>query len=59
MEIDVDRLRRDLTEENLGAFFVGGFGGAVVENTKIEQMSELELIEFAINKGVNLQKYCK
>ena len=55
--INVDKLRKDLTNESYGAFFVGGFGGALIEASDIERMSDEKLVEFAVRKGVNIRKY--
>lgn len=42
--IDVDALREDMKNECLGAFFGGGFGGAVVEVGDIDRLSDEELV---------------
>ena len=39
-EIDVERLREDLENESLGAFWGGGFGGALVEAGDIRRASD-------------------
>lgn len=31
MKIDIEKLREDLKNDSLGAFFGGGFGGALIE----------------------------
>lgn len=56
-EIDVDALRHDMKEEAMGAFFVGGFGGAALEASDIDNMSDEEVIEKAKRDGINLRKY--
>lgn len=55
--IDIDRLRNDLRNECLGAYFGGGFGGAVIESIDVERASPEELVEIAKNKGIDLRKY--
>ena len=45
MIIDVDALRKYVLEEDYGAFFVGGFGGALAESVEIERASDEELVE--------------
>lgn len=55
--IDVDSLRKDLLDESYGAFFGGGFGGALIESFDIERMSDEELVKTAIQKGIDIHKY--
>lgn len=55
--IDIKRLRDDLESDNMGAFFGGGFGGALVEAFDIERMSDEKLVETAIQKGIDIRKY--
>lgn len=55
MIIDVDALRKDMQEESLGAFFAGGFGGALVESFEVENASDEELVRMALNNGVDLE----
>ena len=55
--INVDKLRKDLKNESYGAFFVGGFGGALIEAGDVERTSPEELVELASQKGIDLRKY--
>lgn len=55
--IDVDALRDDMKSECLGAFFGGGFGGALIEAGDVERASPEKLVEMARQKGVDLEKY--
>ena len=55
--IDVDALRQDMINDSYGAFFGGGFGGAMVEACDINHASDEELVEIAKKKGINLWKY--
>lgn len=55
--IDYDRLRRDLADECLAAYFGGGFGPALLESLDIEEASEEELERIAGRYGFNLEKY--
>ena len=57
MIIDVDKLREDMRNEDLGAFFGGGFGGALVEAIDIERASDEELVDMALQQGIDLRKY--
>lgn len=55
--LDVDRLRRDLKEELYGAYFGGGFGGAMIESFDLDRMTNDEVIQYAKNHGVRLDRY--
>ena len=55
--IDVDELRNDLRNECLGAFFGGGFGGALVESFDVDRASPEELVEMAQRQGIDLRRY--
>lgn len=57
MGIDVERLREDMKKDSLGAFFGGGFGGALVEEGDIERAKPDELVRMAENKGIDLDSY--
>ncbi len=57
MTIDIEELREDLKQECYGAFFGGGFGGALVESFDLEKASPKELVEIAEKKGVELRDY--
>ncbi len=58
-EIDVDRLRNDLISDCEGAYFVGGFGGSIVEMNEIEYATDEEVVTLAINNRINLNNYKK
>lgn len=55
--IDVDRLREDLKNECYGAFFGGGFGGALVESFDVDRAEPEELVRMAQRNGINLWDY--
>lgn len=55
--IDTLRLREDLRNEVLGAYFGGGFGGALMEVIDIDSATPEELIQIAQDRGVDLRKY--
>ena len=57
MIIDVDKLREDMRNEDLGAFFGGGFGGALIEAIDIERASDEELVDMALKQGIDLRRY--
>lgn len=57
MIIDVDELREDMKQDCFGAFFGGGFGGALMEVSDIESASPEELVRIAQRKGIDLRRY--
>lgn len=57
MIIDVDKLRRDMKNDDFGAFFGGGFGGAFMEAMDIERASDEEVVKIAEKKGIDLRRY--
>jgi len=57
MMIDIEKLREDLKQESYGAFFGGGYGGALMESFDVEKASPEKLIEIAQKNNINVQKY--
>ena len=57
MIIDIDKLRKDMLDNCYGAFFVGDFGGALVESVDIEKATDEELVEMAMRQGIDLRRY--
>ena len=57
MIIDIEALRKDLLEEEYGAFFVGGFGGAIVESFEIQKANPEQLVKLARERGFDLREY--
>ena len=57
MLFDIDGLREDLEDDCYGAFFGGGYGGAMIEAMEIEDASDEELIRVAREKGIDLGRY--
>lgn len=55
--IDIERLREDLREEDIGAYFGGGFGGALMEAFDIDNATPEELLQIAQDNGVDLRRY--
>ena len=56
---DVERLRKDLEEDSMGAYFVGGFGGALAQASDIKNASDEELIHMAQRQGIHLNRYAR
>ena len=44
MDIDIEKLRKDMKQDCYGAFFAGGFGGALMESFDVEKASPKEWI---------------
>ncbi len=57
MSIDIEKLRETLKQECYGAFFGGGYGGALIEAGDVERASPEDLIEMAERNGIDLMKY--
>lgn len=57
MNIDIEELRKDLMDESLGAFFGGGFGGALMDSSDIKNASAEKLVQIAKTRGVDLKEY--
>ena len=55
--IDVDRLRDDMRDECLGAYFGGGFGAALIESFDVDRATPEKLVEMAQKQGIDLRKY--
>ena len=55
--IDVDRLRDDMRDECLGAYFGGGFGAALIESFDVDGAPSEELVAMAQNQGIDLRRY--
>ena len=55
-EIDISRLRRDL-KDYCGTAMFNGFPMAVMDLSKVERMSDHELVELAQKNGMDLRKY--
>ena len=55
--IDIERLREDLRSEDLGAYFGGGFAGALMEAFDIDSATPEELVQIAQDRGVDLRRY--
>ena len=58
-DIDIERLRSDLINYFEGAYFVGGFGAALIDISEIERASDYQVVQTAINNNFDLNKYLK
>ena len=57
--IDVKKLRRDMQNQALGAYFGGGIGPALIDAANVERVSDDELIRIAKRMGIDLRRYVK
>ena len=57
INIDVDRLRDDMRDECLGAYFGGGFGAALIESFDVDRATPEKLVEMAQSQGIDLRRY--
>ncbi len=57
MEMDIERIRKDLLDNLKGAYFIEGYGGAIMEAHDIENVSPDEIIELAAEQGLDPNKY--
>ncbi len=55
--IDIDKLRNYMRDECLGAYFGGGFGGALIESFDVDRATHEELVKMALNQGIDLRKF--
>ena len=58
-DIDIERLRSDLINYYEGAYFVGGFGAALIDISDIEHASNYQVVQIAINNNFDLNEYKK
>ena len=57
MIIDIDKLKEDLQDDSYGAYFSGGYGGALIEAMETEDDSDEDIIMKAKKNGIDLQDY--
>ena len=57
MTIDIEKLKNDLKNELLGAYYGAGFGGPLIESFKLDSMTPEEIVNLAIRYGFNLENY--
>ncbi len=57
--INVGKLRSDMKNNALGAFYGGGFGGGLSAASEISRASDAQIISRAKSEGINLNHYRK
>lgn len=55
--IDVKKLRNDMKNNALSAYFGGGIGPALIDVSAVERASDDEVIKIAKQCGVDLSRY--
>lgn len=55
--IDVERLRKDMLDKCLGAYFGGGFGAALTASSDVDRATPEELVEMAKRQEIDLRRY--
>ena len=56
-EINIEKLRTDLKDYFESAYFIGGFGAALIDISKIENATEEEIIKIAKENKFDLNDY--
>ena len=57
MIFDIERLQEDLQDDSYGAYFSGGYGGALIEAMETEDDSDEDIIMKAKKNGIDLRNY--
>ena len=55
--IDYEELRKNLSQDALGDFYGGGFGGALIQAEEIKKLPRDKLLEYARKEGININNY--
>lgn len=56
-EIDINKLKQDLKDYYESAYFTLGYGAALMDSFDIDNLSDEEIINKAIDNGINLENY--
>ena len=56
-EIDINKLKQDLKDYYEAAYFTLGYGAALMDSFDIDNLSDEEIINKAIDNGINLENY--
>ena len=59
MGMDIEGLRNEIKQDSYGAFFGGGFGGAIFEASSVDKASPEKVVKMAQDKGIDISKYEK
>lgn len=56
-EIDINKLKKDLKDYYESAYFTLGYGAALMDSFDLDNLSDEEIIDKAIDNGINLGNY--
>ena len=57
IEIDINKLKQDLKDYYESAYFTLGYGAALIQSFDIDNLPDEELINKAIDNGLNIENY--
>ena len=57
VEIDINKLKQDLKDYYEAAYFTLGYGAALMDSFDLDNLSDEEIINKAIDNGINLENY--
>lgn len=57
IEIDINKLKQDLRDYYESAYFTLGYGAALMQSFDLDNLSDEEIINKAIENGLNIEKY--
>lgn len=57
IEIDINKLKQDLKDYYEAAYFTLGYGAALMQSFDIDNLSDEEIINNAIDNGLNIENY--
>lgn len=57
VEIDINKLKQDLRDYYEAAYFTLGYGAALMDSFDLDNLSDVEIINKAIDNGINLEQY--
>ena len=56
-EIDINKLKQDLKDYYEAAYFTLGYAAALMDSFDLDNLSDEEIINKAIDNGINLENY--
>lgn len=56
-EIDINKLKQDLKDYYEAAYFTLGYGAALIDSFDLDNLSDEEIINKAIDNGLNIENY--
>lgn len=57
IEIDINKLKQDLKDYYESAYFTLGYGATLMQSFDIDNLSDEEIINKAIENGLNIENY--